>query len=236
MVLVEGNPVTKENEELLLSVRKRAKILAALGNCAAMGGVPEITVVREGRLRCQGAFAHPILAGCFWAEQLPLIAALSAGNPANATLVTPSTTTITIQNDDPAPTIQFTTGQYSFNENAGTVTIPVTLTGSTSLPASVNYAVTGGTATAGSDYTGGSGTLSFSPGTTSASVSINIANDATYENNENIILSLSSPINATLGAPSTTTITIQNDDPAPTIGFGLVRPRALAAKRKARRI
>jgi hypothetical protein len=40
------------------------------------GGVPEITVVREGRLRCQGAFAHPIIAGCFWATQLPLMAAL----------------------------------------------------------------------------------------------------------------------------------------------------------------
>jgi hypothetical protein len=40
------------------------------------GGVPEITIVREGRLRCQGAFAHPIIAGCFWAPQLPLMAAL----------------------------------------------------------------------------------------------------------------------------------------------------------------
>jgi len=42
---------------------------------AFLGGVPEITMVREGRLRCQGAFAHPILAGCFWASVLPLILA-----------------------------------------------------------------------------------------------------------------------------------------------------------------
>lgn len=42
---------------------------------AFFGGVPAITVVREGRLRCQGAFAHPILAGCFWAAIMPLIAA-----------------------------------------------------------------------------------------------------------------------------------------------------------------
>lgn len=41
---------------------------------AVFGGVPEITTIREGRLRCQGAFAHPILAGCFWAAFLPLIA------------------------------------------------------------------------------------------------------------------------------------------------------------------
>ncbi|MBI1849676.1 MAG: hypothetical protein HYR85_04980 [Planctomycetes bacterium] len=42
---------------------------------SVFGGVPEITVVREGRLRCQGAFAHPILAGCFWAGLLPLVIA-----------------------------------------------------------------------------------------------------------------------------------------------------------------
>lgn len=39
------------------------------------GGVPEVTMVREGRLRCQGPFAHPILAGCFWAALLPIISA-----------------------------------------------------------------------------------------------------------------------------------------------------------------
>jgi len=37
------------------------------------GGVPEITAIREGRLRCQGAYAHAILAGCFWAPILPLL-------------------------------------------------------------------------------------------------------------------------------------------------------------------
>ena len=43
---------------------------------AVFGGVPEITVVREGRLRCRGPFTHPILAGCFWAALMPLIGAL----------------------------------------------------------------------------------------------------------------------------------------------------------------
>lgn len=43
---------------------------------ASLGGVPPITKVREGRLRCQGAFSHPITAGCFWAASLPLIASL----------------------------------------------------------------------------------------------------------------------------------------------------------------
>jgi len=41
---------------------------------SALGGVPERTVVRMGRLRCQGAYSHPILAGCFWAALLPMMA------------------------------------------------------------------------------------------------------------------------------------------------------------------
>jgi hypothetical protein len=36
------------------------------------GGVPEFTDVREGRLRAQGPFEHPILAGTFGATLLPL--------------------------------------------------------------------------------------------------------------------------------------------------------------------
>lgn len=44
-----------------------------------LGGVPLITVERNGSLRCQGAFVHPILAGSFWAALLPLFFALWFG-------------------------------------------------------------------------------------------------------------------------------------------------------------
>lgn len=40
------------------------------------GGVPEFTDIRQGKFRAQGAFAHPILAGCFWVNQLPLFLGL----------------------------------------------------------------------------------------------------------------------------------------------------------------
>jgi hypothetical protein len=40
------------------------------------GGVSSVTVMRDGKLRCQGAFAHPILAGVFWASNIPLFAGL----------------------------------------------------------------------------------------------------------------------------------------------------------------
>jgi hypothetical protein len=36
------------------------------------GGVPEVTQIRDGKLRCQGAFAHPIVAGVFFACLIPM--------------------------------------------------------------------------------------------------------------------------------------------------------------------
>lgn len=39
---------------------------------AVFGGVREVTWVREGRLRCQGAFSHPIMAGTFGATLVPI--------------------------------------------------------------------------------------------------------------------------------------------------------------------
>jgi hypothetical protein len=40
------------------------------------GGVPDEATMRDGHVRCQGAFRHPILAGTFWAVQVSLFAAL----------------------------------------------------------------------------------------------------------------------------------------------------------------
>ena len=53
---------------------------------SAFGGVSAITAMREGKLRCQGAFDHPILAGCFWAGVLPLAASLHWKKPRSSFL------------------------------------------------------------------------------------------------------------------------------------------------------
>jgi len=45
-----------------------------------LGGVPEVTLIRDGKMRCQGAFRHPILAGTFGATTLPLFASLWFNN------------------------------------------------------------------------------------------------------------------------------------------------------------
>jgi len=43
---------------------------------AVLGGVPPVTEVREGTLRCQGAFRHPILAGTYGATLMPIFGGL----------------------------------------------------------------------------------------------------------------------------------------------------------------
>lgn len=39
---VEGNPIAKNEISLLKKIRKESKLLVVLGNCAALGGIPEI--------------------------------------------------------------------------------------------------------------------------------------------------------------------------------------------------
>jgi hypothetical protein len=55
------------------------------------GGVPAMTLVREGQVRCQGAFAHPIAAGTFGATQVPLFAALWFYRPGDRPLAVAGT-------------------------------------------------------------------------------------------------------------------------------------------------
>jgi hypothetical protein len=76
----------------------------------------------------------------------------------------------------------------------------------------VSYAVTGGTATSGLDYTLIPGTLTFAPGETVKNISLTIINDSVVEPDETVIIALSAPTNATLGSIVTHTYTILNDD------------------------
>ncbi|MCR9212723.1 MAG: hypothetical protein NXI13_03335 [Proteobacteria bacterium] len=55
---------------------------------SVFGGVPEWTLIRDGRLRCQGPFSHPIMAGVFWANLLPWVGALWFSKSMNKGLLT----------------------------------------------------------------------------------------------------------------------------------------------------
>jgi len=115
-----------------------------------------------------------------------------------------------------AGTLQLSSATYSVNENAGPVTITVTRTGGNTGAASVNYATSNGTATAGSDYTSASGTLNWADGDSAdKTFTVSITNDPDTEGNENFNVTLSGATGASLGTPSSATVTIVDDDGVP---------------------
>ncbi len=112
-----------------------------------------------------------------------------------------------IDNDTPVVNIS---GPVTYNEAAGTATFTVTLSNASTLPVSVAYATANGSATAGSDYTAGSGTLNFAAGVVSQTITVAIANDVVYEGAETFNVNLSAPSNATLGTAISTATIIDN--------------------------
>ncbi|MBN1672451.1 MAG: chitobiase/beta-hexosaminidase C-terminal domain-containing protein [Kiritimatiellae bacterium] len=111
------------------------------------------------------------------------------------------------------PQVAFVAGASSGGEAAGPALIGVALSTSSTAAVTVAYAVTGGSAAGnGADYTLEAGSLTFEPGQTSKSLSLTIHDDAAEEDNETVELALSSPVNATLGAPAVHTYTIADDD------------------------
>jgi Calx-beta domain/FG-GAP-like repeat/Bacterial Ig-like domain (group 2)/ASPIC and UnbV len=125
---------------------------------------------------------------------------------------------VAVQHANPVPhpgTLQLSSSSYSVNENQGTASITVTRSGGSDGSVSVNYATSNGTATAGSDYTAASGTLTFAAGETSKTFTVPIIDDTLVEGNEMVNLTLSSPTGgATLGSPATAPLTIVDNDVA----------------------
>ena len=111
-----------------------------------------------------------------------------------------------------------------------TMRFTVTLVGESDRPITVSYdtETTAGTATsvtycqsypgsAAEDYRPKSGTLTFTPGDTSETFAVILCPDDQYEGNETLIVTLSSPTNATLGTPSATGTIVDNDVPPLTL-------------------
>jgi RHS repeat-associated protein len=110
--------------------------------------------------------------------------------------------------------LQFSTGNFSINEN-GTTVIPVVITHSQGNLGAVSVTVTpsNGTAKAPADYNSTPIVVNFANGETSKTVNIPIVNDVVQEGNETLSLTLSNPTGgAALGAQTTATLTILDDD------------------------
>ena len=143
---------------------------------------------------------------------------LTLSGAVGGTIVAPSTAVLTILDNE--PTIQFSAAAYKVSEALKKATIVVKRTGDSSGTATVHYATSNGTATAGSDYTSTSGTLTFLPRVVTHTISIPIVSDLVDEPDETVNLTLSSPTSAKLGTPASAILTITDNDRAGTIQFG----------------
>ena len=115
--------------------------------------------------------------------------------------------------DPPGGDLQFGTAAYELREDRSSVWITVTRTNRTYGEIAVDFAASGGTAAAGSDYAATNGTLVLPSGVVSGSFRVDVINDGEPEAEETIQLVLSNAAGgATLSAPAAAVVTIRDDD------------------------
>jgi len=111
-----------------------------------------------------------------------------------------------------ATTIAFNTTSSNGLESVSSVNLEVNLSAVSGQDVTVDYTVTGTATGNGIDYTLANGTLTISTGNTTSNITItNIVDDLMVEGDETIIVTLSNPINATLGTNTVHTYTLNDN-------------------------
>ncbi|HUW18782.1 MAG TPA: Calx-beta domain-containing protein [Sedimentisphaerales bacterium] len=141
-------------------------------------------------------------------EDETIVITLSNPTGPDVVLGDPIQHTYTIQ--DPRPTVEFDQASGSGMEDVTPVYVAVSLSAPATETTTVDYAVIGGTATGGGvDYTLNPGTLTFNINDVTKNIVIDIISDSNdQEPAETIIIGLSNPTHAKLGAQTQYTYTI----------------------------
>ncbi len=130
---------------------------------------------------------------------------------------------VTIIDDDAGGTPSLRIGDATATENDGTIDFTVTLSIAAPGEITVAYGTLDGTALAGLDYTTTPGTLTFSTGDRTKTISVPLLNDTVREATEHFTVELSSPSGAVL-ADSTGRGTIDDDDTSGQRGLSIRDP------------
>ena len=121
---------------------------------------------------------------------------MSISTPINATIDT-SSDTATITDNEAIPTLRI--NDVFVNENEGTMTFTVTLSGETADDVTFTYTSNDVTAIAGADYTAVGGTGTITAGTLTTTIDVSITDDNIAELFESLTIDLSNPsANATI--------------------------------------
>ncbi len=146
-----------------------------------------------------------------------VILTLAAGT--GYTVGTPSSATVTITSEDVATgnaaTVIATDDVAGESPlNTGKFTISLATTNTTGSDIIINYSLSG-TATAGVDYTGLTGSTSIANGQISKILTLTPINDTEVEPTETAILTITSGTGYVVGSPASATINISSEDVAP---------------------
>ena len=131
----------------------------------------------------------------------------------------PDSAAVTISGDATAAAgrLHFSASIYAVAQSIRTMTVTVNRAEGSSGEVSVAYATSNGTAVAGADYTAASGVLHWADGdATSKTFTVAISNAAPFSGTKSFGIVLSNPLSgATLGIPSSATVTIKGDSSPP---------------------
>ncbi|MGB8195133.1 MAG: Calx-beta domain-containing protein, partial [Chitinophagaceae bacterium] len=143
----------------------------------------------------------------------PVVTPINFTWPTNTALnLSTATTTYTVAVNNAVENLvcsdgcpNITISSPTVNENAGNAVLQVCIPSPAATTLVYQYTTANGTATSGSDYTGGAGTVTIPAGQTCGTISIPITNDTDIESAENFTVSIGSV---------TGTVTINDDDQA----------------------
>ncbi|MCP4687792.1 MAG: hypothetical protein GY859_07060, partial [Desulfobacterales bacterium] len=118
-----------------------------------------------------------------------------------------------------SPTVSFTSVSQSAAENAGSMTITAQLSVASGLAVQVPFTVSGSATGGGTDYSITASPVAIPAGATTQTITITVNDDALDENDETVVVTMGSPVNATQGATAVHTATITDNDDPPTVAF-----------------
>ncbi len=138
---------------------------------------------------------------------------VSLSGPTNGATLGTALATVTIDDNDAPGTVQLSAASYAAAEGTPTQSHHRSAPQRQCRAATVQYATNDGTAIQGQDYTTATGTLQWNAGETGdRTFNVTIADDSQVESAETFTITLSNQSGASLGTPSSATVTISDND------------------------
>lgn len=141
-----------------------------------------------------------------------------SGPVGNAVLGGQSTAVLTITDDDAGPTVTLSTAPATIAEDAGEAIVTATLSAISGQDVIVDLIFTG-TATSVSDFTSSATQIVIPAGMTTGTMTLTAVQDTLDEAGETIVVDISGVTNGTESGMQSNTVTIIDDDLAPTLSI-----------------